>query len=62
MIVCAERCQLLPAEQIVGLMKSFNAQMLAVNAKRFQFEPLQYQDLFEIRFQVNEEFLLVLKK
>jgi hypothetical protein len=62
MILCAERCQLAPAEQIVALMRGFNAQMLAVNAKRFQFEPQQYQDLFEIKFQTNDEFLLVLKK
>jgi 4-amino-4-deoxy-L-arabinose transferase-like glycosyltransferase len=62
MILCAERCQLAPAGQIVTLMKGFNAQMLAVNAKRFQFEPEHYKDLFEIKFQTNEEFLLVLKK
>jgi hypothetical protein len=62
MLRCAERCALAPPEQVVALMKGFNAQMLAVNAKRFQFEPQHYLDLFEIKFQTNDEFLLVLKK
>ena len=43
-------------------MKGFGAQMLAVNAKRFEFDPQQYTELFEIKSRSEDGYLLVLRK
>jgi hypothetical protein len=36
--------------------------MLAVNSKRFPFDPQQYQELFEVRMQSADGYLLTLRK
>ena len=61
MLHCAERCEIASAEHMASVMNGFGAQMLAVNAKRFLFDPQQYTDLFEIRKQSEDGYLLTLK-
>jgi hypothetical protein len=62
MLRCAAQCQVAPAAQMVAVMNEFGAQILAVNAKRFEFDPSQYMDLFEIKKKTEDGYLLTLKK
>lgn len=60
-LICELKCRIAPAEQMVKVMTGFGARMLAVNAKRFEFDPQQYTDLFEIKARSADGYLLVLK-
>lgn len=61
-LICEAKCRIAPAEQMVKVMNGFGAQMLAVNAKRFQFDPQQYTDFFDIKTRTEDGYLLILKK
>ena len=61
MLSCEAQCQIVPAAQMIQLMNGFGAQMLAVNSKRFQFDPRPYMELFKIEKQSGDGYLLALK-
>lgn len=61
MLHCDVRCQVVPAEQLAALMQHFGAQMFAINAARFQFDPKQYQQAFDIAAQPQGGYLLMRK-
>jgi 4-amino-4-deoxy-L-arabinose transferase-like glycosyltransferase len=62
MLRCQARCAIAPAAQMAGLMQGFGARMLAVNSKRFEFNPQSYLDYFEVKVQSSDGYLLTLKK